>query len=65
MDSFLNILMVLSLVAVVVILFAGLISMARGGEYNKQHANKFMRYRVLAQGIALIIFLIALWAKNQ
>ena len=65
MDSFLNILMGLSLATVVIILFAGLITMARGGEYNKDNANKFMRYRVLAQGIALAVFMIALLAKGQ
>ncbi|WP_419903696.1 twin transmembrane helix small protein [Kiloniella sp.] len=64
MDSFLNILVVLSLATVVIILFTGLITMARGGDYNNKNANKFMRYRVIAQGVALFIFMIAIWAKN-
>ena len=64
MDNFLNILIVLSLATVVIILFTGLITMARGGEYNAKNANRFMRYRVIAQGVALAIFMIAIWAKN-
>ncbi|MEH6629935.1 MAG: twin transmembrane helix small protein [Halopseudomonas aestusnigri] len=64
MDSFLNILIVLSLATVLIILFTGLITMARGGDYNLKNANRFMRYRVIAQGVALIIFMVAFWAKG-
>lgn len=64
MDSFLNILIVLSLATVLIILFTGLITMARGGDYNMKNANRFMRYRVIAQGVALVIFMIAFWAKS-
>jgi len=37
------------------VLFSGLIVMARGGETNRKYGNKLMRWRVIAQGIALAL----------
>lgn len=41
------------------VLFLGIVGMARGGAFNKKWGNRLMRYRVLAQICALILFLIA------
>ncbi|MCZ4281655.1 twin transmembrane helix small protein [Kiloniella laminariae] len=65
MEVFLNILIVLSLAAVLIILFTGLFTMAKGGDFNKNNANRFMRYRVIAQGIALVVLVLALLAKGS
>ena len=46
------------------VLFSGLITMARGGEFNRKHSNKLMRWRVIAQGVALLLFAIAIMAKD-
>ena len=46
------------------VLFSGLITMARGGEFNRKHGNKLMRWRVIAQGVALLLFAIAIMAKD-
>jgi hypothetical protein len=32
--------------------------MARGGEFDKRNANRFMRLRVLFQGVAVLLFII-------
>ncbi len=40
------------------VLFAGLFTMARGGEFNRKHGNRLMRLRVLFQAIAIAIFII-------
>ena len=56
-----NILMVLALLAVLGALGGGLYSMARGGDYNKRNANKFMRWRVILQGVALVILAVGLY----
>jgi len=50
----------LSMLAVAVVLFWGVITMARGGEYNAKWSNKIMRYRILLQGIAILIFVVIL-----
>ncbi len=42
------------------VLFAGLVTMARGGEVNRKHGNRLMRWRVIAQGTALAIFAVAM-----
>ena len=41
------------------VLFAGVITMARGGEANRQYANRLMRARIIAQAVALALFAIA------
>ena len=50
----------LSMLAVAGVLFWGVITMARGGEYNAKWSNKIMRYRIVLQGIALVIFVVVL-----
>jgi hypothetical protein len=60
MNIFVVILMVCSLLIVLGTLFGGLISMARGGSGAPQRSNKLMRYRVLSQFVAVILFMIAL-----
>ena len=39
---------------VVIILALGLGSFAKGGEVAKSHSNRLMRYRLIAQGVAVI-----------
>jgi hypothetical protein len=47
-------------VATIAVLFLGLFSMARGGEFNRKYGNLFMRFRVLFQAITIAIIVIAL-----
>ena len=51
------VLIALSMLSVAGILLWGVITMARGGEYNKKNSNKIMRYRIVFQAAALFIFL--------
>ena len=50
-------LVVAACLAVVVVLMIGVLGFARGGEFNKKHANKIMRLRLLLQFIAVILIL--------
>jgi hypothetical protein len=43
---------------VVGILMLGIGGFARGGEFNRRHANRIMRYRIAAQFVAVILILI-------
>ena len=65
MTTLFNILMVLALLAVLGALGGGLYSMARGGDYNKKNANKFMRWRVILQGVALLILAVGLFITRE
>jgi len=57
--------MAIAMVLVLASLVVGLIGMIKGGEFNKKYGNKLMRYRVTMQGIALIMFVLAVWSQNS
>jgi len=50
--------MIAALIAVALVLFAGLFVMARGGQANAKWSNKLMQWRVVLQGLAIVIFVI-------
>lgn len=51
--------------AVVGILLFGIGSFAKGGEFNKKHANKAMRWRIIAQFIAVLLVLLFVWIRKS
>ncbi|MFM9845152.1 MAG: twin transmembrane helix small protein [Dongiaceae bacterium] len=52
-------------IATIAVLFLGLFSMARGGEFNRKYGNLFMRFRVLFQAITIALVLIALFLASR
>ncbi|MBY0336117.1 MAG: twin transmembrane helix small protein [Acetobacteraceae bacterium] len=54
MQTALTLLVALAMFATLGVLFAGLIGMARGG--SAQTSNRLMRYRILLQFVALVLF---------
>jgi len=60
-----KILVALAVLVVVVILGFGLMTMFQGGEDTRIRSNKLMQLRILAQAVAIVIILIALWAAGQ
>lgn len=62
MTTFLTILVVLSMLATLGVLAAGLIGLARSGEGSAARArsNNLMRWRVVLQGVALGLFALLL-----
>ena len=65
MFSLSNIILFLSLLTVFLILGWGLVTMARGGDYNKSKSNLIMRYRIVFQAIAIIIFITILLIRRS
>ncbi len=55
---------VASLVVLAVLLF-GILSFAKGGEFNRKYANKIMRLRILTQAIAIVLILAAVLAARS
>jgi len=51
-------------VAVLEILMLGIGGFAKGGEFNKKHANKIMRWRIGAQFIAVVLILLFVWLRR-
>jgi Kef-type K+ transport system membrane component KefB len=56
--------MVMAMLAVVGSLFVGLFFMARGGRGDPRRSNKAMRLRVMLQGAALLLFVLAILTKG-
>ena len=63
MGIFIDIMIALSMLAVLASLFMGLIAMARGGEYAQQNSNRFMQWRVKTQAVAIVLLIIGFWYK--
>ena len=59
------VLLIVALVATLGVLFLGLFSMARGGEFNKKHGNRLMRLRVVLQGVALVLLALAMLSASE
>lgn len=51
-------LVIVAMVATLGALFLGMISMARGGEFDRRNSNRFMRWRVILQGTAIGLFIL-------
>jgi fumarate reductase subunit D len=50
---------IIALIATVAVLFAGITSMARGGEFDQQHSAQLMFARVSIQAVAIILIIVA------
>ncbi len=65
MHTLFNILIPLSLAAVLATLGFGIYALFRGGEFGRSHSNKLMRLRVLLQFIAILVLMAAFWWKRR
>ena len=54
----------LTVLAVLVILTVGIGGFARGGEFNRRHGNRLMRWRIIAQALAVVLILLAVAARQ-
>lgn len=61
---FINVLIVLALLATVVALGMGLLSMAMGGSTDDDFGERFMWARIIMQGVAAILIIITLYFAN-
>ena len=59
-----NIALIICSLIVLGILMWGVITMGRGGDYNKSKSNLIMRYRIIFQAIAIIVFVFILYMKR-
>jgi hypothetical protein len=47
------------------ILLLGIGSFGKGGDFNRKHANRLMRYRVIAQFAAVVLIMLAVWLRGR
>ncbi|WP_420861426.1 twin transmembrane helix small protein [Algirhabdus cladophorae] len=50
---------------VLAILAVGIGGFAKGGEFNRKHANKIMRYRIGAQAVAVVLIVGFVFVRAQ
>lgn len=65
MSTVFFILMIISMLAVVATLVAGLAVMTKGGALDKKYANRLMQARIMFQGLAIGFFVLALLAAKN
>ncbi len=58
------ILVILAVAAVAIILLTGIGGFARGGDFNRKHANRIMRYRIYAQAVAIALILLFVYVRR-
>lgn len=59
------IIVLIATLAVLVILVIGIGGFAIGGEFNKKHSNRLMRYRIAAQFVAVVLILIYVYFRRS
>jgi hypothetical protein len=62
MTGFLTVLLAVALLGVLGVLGAGMIGVVRGGD--PMRSNRLMRWRVILQGVALVIFVLLILSRH-
>lgn len=59
------IVMALAILLVLGILLTGIGGFAKGGDFNRKHANRIMRYRIYAQFVAVLLILAFVYFRGN
>ena len=51
----------LAMLAVLAILATGIGGFAKGGDWNRKHGNRMMRWRLIAQAVAVALIMLFVW----
>lgn len=65
MQDPLFILVAIACLAVAAILMVGIGGFAKGGDFNRKHANRIMRYRILGQAVAIALILLFVFVRRM
>jgi hypothetical protein len=60
-----TILILIALGVVAAVLFAGIVVMAIGGKTSSRWSNVLMRYRILAQAVALLVIALVVYIASS
>lgn len=64
-DSPLFYVIALAMLAVLAILATGIGGFARGGDWNRRHGNRMMRWRLIAQAGAVALIMLFVWLGGR
>lgn len=65
MESVFDYLVPIATGIVAIVLVVGLFSLFKGGDFNRSWSNKLMRLRVVAQAIAIVIIMTAIYFAGR
>lgn len=58
-------LIIAAVIGTALVLLVGVLTMARGGDFNRKYGNKLMRLRILMQALAVVLIMIGLWVASS
>ena len=65
MNTFTHIALGVALLSVLAVMAIGIVSMIKGGDFNKKYGNKLMQARVVLQGLALGLLALAYYSSQS
>jgi hypothetical protein len=65
MNDPLFIVVAIAVLGVLIILMVGIGGFAKGGDFNRKHANRIMRYRIYAQAFAVVLILLFVFLRGS
>lgn len=60
----LSVMLAIAMLAVLAVLVTGVFTFARGGEFNRKHANRLMNLRVATQAVAVLLLGLLVLARS-
>ncbi|MBK4215847.1 twin transmembrane helix small protein [Paracoccus caeni] len=64
-DKPLIFLVALAALVVLAILATGIGGFAKGGEFNRRNGNRLMRWRIIAQAVAVALIMLLIWMRGS
>ena len=65
MSSIFLILAIVTCLVVLIILMFGIGSFAKGGSFGKKYSNKLMRWRIIAQAVAVLLIIVFVYFEKK
>lgn len=56
---------IVACLAVLAVLGFGIGTFGKGGDFNRKHANRIMRLRIIAQAVAVALILVFVWLRSK
>ena len=65
MSSIFLILAIVTCLIVLIILMFGIGSFAKGGKFGRKYSNKLMRWRIIAQAVAVLLIIVFVYFEKK
>ena len=65
MSSIFLILAIVTCLVVLIILMFGIGSFAKGGSFGRKYSNKLMRWRIIAQAVAVLLIIVFVYFEKK